>query len=122
MWIPSKIILLITLKVTQQTEVLTMTNGYEKKSRSRSPPKRRKETIQIDDQWLTRDQIATKIQEIMAAGNTKFGKWADALDNLDARLMVKAENKLDEAARYVKDNREIIEDITIMEDLIDKAR
>ncbi|MDP6154826.1 MAG: hypothetical protein QF682_01650 [Candidatus Thermoplasmatota archaeon] len=99
-----------------------MTNGYEKKNRSRSPPKRRKETILIDDQWLTRDQIATKIQEMMAAGNTKIGKWADALDNLDARLMVKAENKLEEATGYLKDNKDIIEDISNIKDHIGKAR
>ncbi len=99
-----------------------MTDGNEKKNRSRSPPKRRKETIQIDDQWLTRDQIATKIQEILASGNTKFGKWADALDNLDARLMVKAENKLDEAKEYLKDNRKIIEDIAIIEEHIAEAK
>ena len=43
-------------------------------------------TIQVSGEWLTRDEIVARIQEMMSTGNMRIGTLASALEWLETEL------------------------------------
>lgn len=101
--------------------MFNMSRKAEETGKGSQHPGRKRETIQADGEWLTREQIAGRIQEMMAAGNTNIRGLADSLDELDARLMVRAENNLASLREIFGVNRDIIDDSEAVESLISNA-
>jgi len=83
---------------------------------------RERETIQVGEERLTREEIAERINTMMAAGDTKISELAEALEKLDKRLLEKAENRLEEAVRYMEVNADIIGNTSPLESSIINTR
>ena len=98
-----------------------MSNITNDAASGRRPPERKRETINVNGEWLTREQIAARIQEMMAAGNTGIRELAEAADELDARLMVMAKREMEGARKRLESNRDLFEDSSEVESLLSEA-